>query len=170
MGSCVLFHTKVSCSNAGGAQFIFDWLIDWLNTCIAHISILSNAQGAWPMFWLVLIRCHILRWDWSLLPLARHSHFAFWELSCVRFSECSTILWLSHRDCRILVVRAWCSECVHTVDLGFLFFFFTFYKCSFIPLTLNSELWTMYASNKAVSLVNSGNRAFKYKPKNPKRE
>jgi hypothetical protein len=24
-----------------------DWLNDWLNTCIAHISILSNAKGAW---------------------------------------------------------------------------------------------------------------------------
>jgi hypothetical protein len=23
-------------------------------------------------------------------------------------------LWLTHRDCRILIVRAWCSECVHT--------------------------------------------------------
>jgi hypothetical protein len=30
----------------------------------------------------------------------------------------STILWLAHRDCRIFIVRAWCSECVHTLDLG----------------------------------------------------
>jgi hypothetical protein len=27
-----------------------------LNTSIAHLSILSNAHGAWPMFWLVLRR------------------------------------------------------------------------------------------------------------------
>jgi hypothetical protein len=30
----------------------------------------------------------------------------------------STILWLTHRDCRIFIVRALCSECVHTLDLG----------------------------------------------------
>jgi hypothetical protein len=27
-------------------------------------------------------------------------------------------LWLTHRDYRIFIVRAWCSECVHTLDLG----------------------------------------------------
>jgi hypothetical protein len=65
-------------------DWLIDWLIDWLNTFIAHISILSNAQdGAWPMFWPVLRRCHILRWDWSVLPLAYHSHFPFWELWCM---------------------------------------------------------------------------------------
>jgi hypothetical protein len=49
--------------------------IDWFNTVemywqrnilyfstfIAHISVLSNAHGALPMFWPVLRRCHILR-------------------------------------------------------------------------------------------------------------
>jgi hypothetical protein len=30
------------------------WLIDWLNKFIAHMFILSNAHGAWPMFWPVL--------------------------------------------------------------------------------------------------------------------
>jgi hypothetical protein len=30
----------------------------------------------------------------------------------------TTILWLMHRDCRIFIVRAWCSKCVHTLDLG----------------------------------------------------
>jgi hypothetical protein len=28
--------------------------LDWLNTFTAHISILSNAHGTWPMFWPVL--------------------------------------------------------------------------------------------------------------------
>jgi hypothetical protein len=52
------------------------WLIDWLiePLYIAHISILSNTHGTWPMFWPVLRRCHILRLDWSVLPLAHHSH------------------------------------------------------------------------------------------------
>jgi hypothetical protein len=53
---------------------------DWMNTCIAHISILSNAHDAWSMFWPVLRRCHILRWDWSVLPLGASFHFPFWEL------------------------------------------------------------------------------------------
>jgi hypothetical protein len=34
------------------------------------------------------------------------------------FLYVSTILWLTHRDCRIFIVHAWCSECVHTLDLG----------------------------------------------------
>jgi hypothetical protein len=61
------------------------WLIDWLNTCRAQmlmpllhndiklnyswaaISILLKAHGAWPMYWSVFRKCHILRWDWSVL-------------------------------------------------------------------------------------------------------
>jgi hypothetical protein len=34
------------------------------------------------------------------------------------FLYVSTILWHTHRDCKIFIVRAWCSECVHTLDLG----------------------------------------------------
>jgi hypothetical protein len=50
-------------------QEVINILINWLNTFIAHTSILSNAHGAWPMFWPV-VRYHILRWDCSVLPLA----------------------------------------------------------------------------------------------------
>jgi hypothetical protein len=71
-------------------------LIDWLNTFIAHMSILSNAHGAWPMFWPVLRRCHILRWDWSVLPLAHHSIFHFENFGACWFLYVSTILWLTH--------------------------------------------------------------------------
>jgi hypothetical protein len=52
-------------------------LIGWLNTCMAHISILSNAHGAWLMFWPVFRKCHTLRWEWSVLPLAHHTCFPF---------------------------------------------------------------------------------------------
>jgi hypothetical protein len=90
----------------------------WLNTLTAHKSILSNAHGAWPMFWPVLRRCHILRWDWSVLPLVHHSIFPFENFGACWFLYVSTIMWLTHRDCRIFIVRAWCSECVHTLDLG----------------------------------------------------
>jgi hypothetical protein len=38
--------------------------------------------------WPVLRRCHILRWDWSVLPLAHHTHFPFWELWCTLVSVC----------------------------------------------------------------------------------
>jgi hypothetical protein len=55
-----------------------------MNTFIAHISVLSNAHGAWPMFWPVLRRCHILRWDWSVLPLAHHSIFPFENFGLIR--------------------------------------------------------------------------------------
>jgi hypothetical protein len=55
---------------------------------IAHISILSKAHGAWPLFWPVLRRCHILRWDWSVLPLGPSFHFPFWELWCMLVSVC----------------------------------------------------------------------------------
>jgi hypothetical protein len=70
------------------------------------------------MFWPVLRRCHILRWDWSVLPLAHHSIFPFENFGSCWFLDVSTILWFTHRDCRIFIVRAWCSECVHTLDLG----------------------------------------------------
>jgi hypothetical protein len=63
-------------------------LLDWLNTCIAHIFIPSNAHGSRPLFWPVLRRCHILRWDWSVLPLGHHSHFPFWVLWCMLVSVC----------------------------------------------------------------------------------
>jgi hypothetical protein len=82
--------------------------------CFHHISILSNARGAWPMFWPVLRRCHILRWDglcchWRIKPFFLSRSFgACWLLYV------STILWLTHRDCRIFIVFACCSECVHT--------------------------------------------------------
>jgi hypothetical protein len=64
------------------------WWIDWLNTFIVHIPILSNAHGAWLMFWPVLWRCHIQRWDWSVLPLGASFHFPFWELRCMLVSVC----------------------------------------------------------------------------------
>jgi hypothetical protein len=64
------------------------WLIDWLNTFIAHIPILSNAHGD------VLAcsqkpRCHILRWDWSVLPplaVGASFYFPFWEFWCMLVS------------------------------------------------------------------------------------
>jgi hypothetical protein len=92
-------------------QLNINWLIEHLHSAQIH-SI--ECQGAWLMFWPVLRRCHILRWDWSVLPLTHHSRYAFlsWFL-CV-----STIVWLTYRDCRIFIVRAWCCECVHTLDLG----------------------------------------------------
>jgi hypothetical protein len=92
-------------------------LIDWFNTSIAHIIILSNAHGAWLMFWPVVRRCHILRWDRSVLPLAHHSIFPFENIGACWLLHVSTILWLTHRDCRVFIVRAWCSECVHTLGV-----------------------------------------------------
>jgi hypothetical protein len=53
------------------------------------------------MFWPFLRRCHILRWDWSVLPLAHHSIFPFENFGACWFLYVSTILWLTHRDCRI---------------------------------------------------------------------
>jgi hypothetical protein len=96
-------------------------LIDWFKIFYsAHISILWNAHGAWLMFWPVLRRCHILRWDWSVLPLGASFHFPLWEFYCMLVSVMyvSTILRLTHRDCRIFIVCAWCSEWVHQLDLG----------------------------------------------------
>jgi hypothetical protein len=52
----------------------FDWLNEHLYSAHIHSS---NAHGAWPMFWPVLRRRHILRWDWSVLPLAHHFQFPF---------------------------------------------------------------------------------------------
>jgi hypothetical protein len=46
-------------------------------------------------------------------------HFPFWELWCILVSVCfHNLMWLAHRDCRIFIVRAWCSECIHTLDLS----------------------------------------------------
>jgi hypothetical protein len=85
-------------------SWLIDWLIDWLmNICIVHRSILSSAHGAWPMFSHVFRRCYILRWDWSVLPLAHHSHFPFWELWCMLVSVC-----FHNRDCKIFIVHACC--------------------------------------------------------------
>jgi ABC-type Fe3+/spermidine/putrescine transport system ATPase subunit len=78
-------------------QVRHSWLIDWCNTLTAHISILSNAHGAWPMFWPVLRRCHILRWDWSVLPLANHSIFPFKNSGACWFLYVSTVLCLTQR-------------------------------------------------------------------------
>jgi hypothetical protein len=47
------------------------------------------------MFWPVLRRCHTLKWDWSVLPLAHHSIFPFKKFG-VWFLYVSTILWLLH--------------------------------------------------------------------------
>ena len=52
--------------------------------------------------------CH-----WRIIPF-----FLFENFGACWFLSVSTILWLTHRDCRIFIVRAWCSECVHTLDLG----------------------------------------------------
>jgi hypothetical protein len=59
-----------------------------------------------------------------LLPFTRPSLIIehYWQGSDRIHCACwflyvSTILWLTHRDCRIFKVRAWCSECVHTLDL-----------------------------------------------------
>jgi hypothetical protein len=78
---------------------------DWLYTCIAHRSILSNAHGAWLIFWSVLRRCKVTSWDetgqcchWRIIPISPFENFgACW------FLYVSTILWLTHRDCRILI-------------------------------------------------------------------
>jgi hypothetical protein len=51
--------------------------------------------------------CH-----WRIIPIFSFDNFgACWLLYV------STISWLTHRDCRIFIVRAWCCECVHTLDL-----------------------------------------------------
>jgi hypothetical protein len=44
--------------------------------------------------------------------------FPFENFGACWFLYVSTISWLTHRNCRIFIVRAWCSECVHTLDLG----------------------------------------------------
>jgi hypothetical protein len=54
--------------------------------------------------------CH-----WRIIPI-----FPFENVGACWFLYVSTILWLPHRDCRIFIVRAWCSECVHTLDLSIL--------------------------------------------------
>jgi hypothetical protein len=71
---------------------ITSFLIFYQNTFFtAHISILSKAPSAWPMFWPVLRRCRILGWDWSGAAsrrLGASFHFPFWELWCMLVSVC----------------------------------------------------------------------------------
>jgi hypothetical protein len=61
----------------------------------------------------------------SFYPPKLNSEY-YWQGSD-RFLYVSTILWLTNRDCRIFIVRAWCSECVHTLDLGLSFRLFIVY-------------------------------------------
>jgi hypothetical protein len=83
------------------------WLIEHFYS--AHIH--SIECSSWPMFSPVFRRCHTLRWDWSVLPLVHHSIFPFENFGACWFLYVFTILWLKHRDCRVFIVRAWCSEC-----------------------------------------------------------
>jgi hypothetical protein len=56
---------------------VHKWLIiDWtlLQRTYPFYQMLIDA---WSMFWFVLRRWHIQRWDWSVLPLAHHSNFPF---------------------------------------------------------------------------------------------
>jgi hypothetical protein len=95
---------------------LIDWLIGWLNTFIANISILSNAHGAWPMFWPVLRRCRILRCDSPVsADIGASFHFPFWRTlvhagfwlfpqscdTCMLVSVCFHNLVTCDRDCRI---------------------------------------------------------------------
>jgi hypothetical protein len=95
-------------------DLLIDGWMDGLNTCLWCTYLCRYTHGAWPTFWSVLKKCHMLGWHWSVLPLAHHSYFPFFYFA--NFGACwflyvSTILWLTHRDCRIF-------RCVHTLDLG----------------------------------------------------
>jgi hypothetical protein len=106
---CCCFRPRLISQGRGSCSPCSGGLIDWLNTFIAHISILSNAHGTWSMFWSVLRRCHILRWDWSVLPLAHHSMFPFENFGAWWFLYVSTILW----GCAL-----WSAQRLHTSTLG----------------------------------------------------
>jgi hypothetical protein len=59
------------------------------------------------MFWPVLRRCHILGWDWSVLPLGASFHFPFWELWCILVSVCfHNLVTYAHR------LQDLCSACL----------------------------------------------------------
>jgi hypothetical protein len=104
--------------------WLIDWLIDWL---IEHLysAQIHSVECSWPfflMFWSVLKTCHILKLL-SAAKLTHHSHFPTFEnFGACWFLYISTILGLTHRDCRIFIVRAWCFECVHILDLGLSFY------------------------------------------------
>jgi hypothetical protein len=87
-------------------DWLIDWLTDWLNTSISHKSIISNAHGAWLMFWPVLRRCHILRWDWPVLPLAHHVPFSLFR-TLVHAGFC---MFLQSCDLRTQTAGSW--KCV----------------------------------------------------------
>jgi hypothetical protein len=78
----VCFHNLVTFENIGACWFLcatytqrlqdltdmWIWLIEWLIRWLYMYDALP------------VLMCHILRWDWSVHPLAHCTHFLFWEI------------------------------------------------------------------------------------------
>jgi hypothetical protein len=109
------------------------WLII---TCIAHISIIIECS--WRLADVLACSQKVSHPEMRLVSaanLTHHSHFPFWETlnKKFKFKLKSLLRNLVHagfcmfpQSCdfrpetagSIFIVRAWCSECAHTLDLG----------------------------------------------------
>jgi hypothetical protein len=95
---------------------LIDWLlIDWLNTCIAHI--IHSIECSWRSADGLACSQKVSHPEMKSVSAANGASFPifpFENFDACWFLYVSTILWLTHRDCGIFIVCAWCSECVHT--------------------------------------------------------
>jgi hypothetical protein len=92
------------------------WLIEYLYS--AHIH---SIECSWRLADVLACSQKVSHPEMRLVSAAIGASFPFSLFENFGASwllYVSTILWLMHRDCRIFMVRAWCSECVHTLDLG----------------------------------------------------
>jgi hypothetical protein len=121
---CSPLFTGEDCGKGMAWNFIFlPWpLNDWLIDLIEHLygAHIHSIECSWRLVDVELACsqkvshpkdetgqcCH-----WRIIPVFPFENFSACWFLCV-----SPICWLTHRDCRIFIERAWCSACVHILD------------------------------------------------------